>query len=74
MSLYTPPAELMKLTADAGTSLGRVVGELDVSILTPYESDVLFRSFGEIQRLVHTAVALLARGMQKSQAHRPAGN
>ena len=73
MSSYTPPAELMRLAADASASLGRVVGELDVSILTPYESAVLLRSFGEIQRFAHTGLARLAWGMQKNQAHRAAG-
>ena len=74
MSSYTPPAEKLRLASDANTSLGRVVGEVDVDVLIPYEIQKLFGSLSESQRLTQTGLALLARALQKSQAHRPAGN
>ena len=61
MSSYTPPTEIQRLASDANTSLGRVVGEVDVDVLIPYEIQKLFGSLSETQRLTQTGLALLAR-------------
>ena len=49
----------MRLASDANALLGRVVGELDVDVLMPYEREVLFRSLSETQRFAQTALALV---------------